>query len=54
MSKIQEEIDGSFRITIPKDIVKAKSWQKGNEIGFVIVDEINRPLHGDIFLRKNR
>lgn len=54
MSKIQEEEDGTFRITIPKEIVRGKNWQKGYDIGFAIVDEINRPLPGDIFLRKNR
>ena len=54
MSKLQEEPDGTFRLTIPKDIVKGKNWNKGADIGFCIVDEINRPLHGDIFLRKNR
>jgi hypothetical protein len=55
MPRIQEGPDGTFRITIPKDIALGKAWGKGSEIGFCIVDqEINRPLPGDIFLRKNR
>jgi hypothetical protein len=41
-------------ITVPMDIVEGKGWKKGDDIGFCIVDEINRPLPGDIFLRKNR
>ena len=54
MPKLQEEPDGSYRITVPMDIVRGKNWMKGVDIGFAIVDEINRPLPGDIFLRKNR
>jgi hypothetical protein len=54
MPKLQIEPDGTHRITVPMDIVRGKNWQKGADIGFCIVDEINRPLPGDIFLRKNR
>lgn len=55
MSKLQEEPDGTYRLTVPKDLVKGKGWTKGSEIGFAIVDsELNRPLPGDIFLRRNR
>lgn len=54
MPKLQELPDATFKITIPKDIVVGKGWKKGDDIGFVIVDDINRPLQGDIFLRKNR
>jgi hypothetical protein len=54
MSKIQQSQDGVRKITIPADIAEAKNWIKGNDIGFVIVDEFNRPLPGDIFLRNNR
>jgi hypothetical protein len=55
MPRIQKGTDGCFRITIPKKVVEGKAWDKGNEIGFCIVDqEINRPIPGDIFLRKNR
>lgn len=52
--KLQEGPDGTHRITVPKDIVRGKNWKKQDDIGFCIVDEINRPLSGDIFLRKNR
>lgn len=54
MPKLQELPDGHYIITVPKDIVAGKSWNKGADIGFAIVDEFNRPLPGDIFLRKNR
>ncbi len=54
MPKIQEGPDGVHRITIPSDIVRGKGWKKGDDIGYVIVDEFNRPVPGDIFLRKNR
>lgn len=55
MTKLQEEPDGTFRITVPKDIVEGKGWKKGAQLGFCIADnEINRPLPGDIFLRRNR
>ncbi|HHT9139083.1 MAG TPA: hypothetical protein ACFYEK_17800 [Candidatus Wunengus sp. YC60] len=54
MPKIQQGIDGARKITIPSDIAEGKNWKKGDDIGFVIVDEINRPQFGDIYLRKNR
>lgn len=54
MPKLQELPDGHYIITVPKDIVTAKNWKKRADIGFAIVDEINRPLAGDIFLRLNR
>lgn len=55
MPKLQYGSDGKFTITIPKDIVESKGWKAGDDIGFPIVDnEANRPLTGDIFLRKNR
>lgn len=54
MPIIQEGPDGVRKVTIPKDLAVAKNWKKGDEIGFCIVDETNRPLQGDIFLRKNR
>lgn len=54
MPKLQELPDGTFKITVPKDIAGGKGWKKGDDIGFAIVDDINRPLQGDIFLRKNR
>jgi len=54
MPKIQLLPDRHFMVTIPMDIVNGKMWRKGDDIGFCIVDEFNRPLPGDIFLRKNR
>jgi hypothetical protein len=53
MPKLQHGPDGKFTITISKPIVKAKGWNKGDEIGLVITDEINRPLAGDVFLRRS-
>lgn len=53
MSKLQKGTDGKFTLTVPKPFVTAKDWNKGDEIGFVIVDEYNRPAPGDIYLRRN-
>lgn len=54
MPKLQHGNDGKYTLTVPKDLVDAKQWKAGDDIGFAIVDEINRPIPGDIFLRKNR
>jgi hypothetical protein len=54
MPKLQVTPDGTNKITIPIDIVKEKEWKKGANIGFCVCDNINYPLPGDIFLRKNR
>ena len=53
MPKLQHGPDGKYTITISKPIVKAKGWKKGDEIGLVITDEVNRPLAGDVFLRRS-
>jgi len=53
MPKVQES-GGCLKITVPSDIAEGKGWKKGTDLGFVIVDDINRPLPGDIYLRKNR
>jgi hypothetical protein len=53
MSILQQGSDGKYTVTVPKSFVVAKSWQKGDDIGFAIVDEINRPQPGDIFIRRN-
>jgi hypothetical protein len=54
MAKLQQTPNGNFVVTVDKDIVEGKGWKKGDELGFCIVDEFNRPIPGDIFLRKNR
>jgi bifunctional DNA-binding transcriptional regulator/antitoxin component of YhaV-PrlF toxin-antitoxin module len=55
MPILQELADGSFRVTVPKAIAKGKNWKGGDELGFCVVDqEINRPLPGDIYIRRNR
>lgn len=54
MPKLQQGPDGRYTITVPRDLVDSKQWHKGDELGFAIVDEINRPMPGDIFLRRNR
>jgi bifunctional DNA-binding transcriptional regulator/antitoxin component of YhaV-PrlF toxin-antitoxin module len=53
MSILQEGSDGKYTVTVPKPFVIAKNWRKGDDIGFAIVDELNRPQPGDIFLRRN-
>jgi len=52
MPKLQRLPDGHHVITVPKHLVEAKVWKPGEVISFIIVDETNRPLQGDIFLRK--
>ena len=55
MPKLQELPDGSYKITVPKDIVQAKRWKKGDELGFAITD--NKTVFavpGDILLVWNR
>lgn len=54
MPYLQEGPDGVYRLVVPRKLVQGKGWKKRDDIGFAIVDEINRPLAGDIFLRKNR
>ncbi|MBP2029758.1 hypothetical protein J2755_000678 [Methanohalophilus levihalophilus] len=53
MPILQQGSDGKFTVTVPKSFVVAKNWKKGDKIGFSIVDEINRPQPGDIYIRRN-
>jgi bifunctional DNA-binding transcriptional regulator/antitoxin component of YhaV-PrlF toxin-antitoxin module len=53
MSVLQQGTDGKFTVTIPKHLVKAKAFKRGDVIGFAVVDDINRPQPGDIFLRRD-
>lgn len=53
MTKLQHGPDGKYTVTVPKNFVTAKGWSKGDDIGFVITDDINRPIPGDIFLRRS-
>lgn len=55
MAKLQCGPDGRFTLTIDRDIVRAKGWQKGDVIGLKIVD--NKMIFaapGDIILNWNR
>ncbi len=55
MPKLQELPDGTFKITVPKDIADGKGWGKGDELGFAIVDNKNIfAAPGDILLVWNR
>ena len=54
MPKLQLGTDGKYSLTVSKYIVKDKGWKKGGNIGFAIVDNINRPLQGDIYLRRSK
>ncbi len=55
MPKLQELPDGTYKITVPKDIADGKHWKKGDDLGFAIVD--NKTVFatpGDIVLIWNR
>ena len=55
MPKLQELPDGTYKITVPKDIAEGKRWEKGDDLGFAIVD--NKTIFaapGDIILVWNR
>ncbi len=54
MPKLQLGTDGKYILTVPKSFVLAKGWKKGDNIGFAIVDNINGPLQGDIYLRRSK
>ncbi len=42
------ESNGQYRITIPKDLVKAKGWTAGTELRFV------EDLEGNVYLKEIR
>jgi bifunctional DNA-binding transcriptional regulator/antitoxin component of YhaV-PrlF toxin-antitoxin module len=46
MVKLQFDSNGQFKITLPKPIMLAKKWKKGDEI-IIELDE-----RGDLVLRK--
>ena len=46
MVKLQFENKKQYKITLPKQIIKAKGWEKGDEIA-ILLDE-----HGNIVLKK--
>ncbi len=53
MPTLQLGSDGKYILTIPKTYVIGKGWKKGDIIAVAIVDEINRPQPGDLFLRRD-
>jgi len=48
MVKLQFENNKQFKVTLPKQIIKAKGWKKGDEI-VVILDQF-----GNIVLKKEQ
>ena len=48
MVKLQFDANEQFKITLPKSIVMAKKWKKGDTI------EIELDARGDLVLRKRR
>ncbi|MBS3176055.1 hypothetical protein J4457_02350 [Candidatus Woesearchaeota archaeon] len=46
MVKLQFDSNKQFKITLPKQILVAKGWKKGDEIGIQLNDQ------GDLILRK--
>ncbi len=48
MVKLQYENEKQYKLTLPKQIIQAKGWKKGDEI-IIILDE-----NGNIVLKKER
>ncbi|MEK6839698.1 MAG: AbrB/MazE/SpoVT family DNA-binding domain-containing protein [Nanoarchaeota archaeon] len=46
-SKLQYPNEKQFTLTIPQTLVKAKGWQRGDEIEFVLDDK------GNILLKRS-
>lgn len=44
--KLQKDKSGRYNITVPVSIVRAKDWEKGEELGWEINDD------GDIVLKE--
>ncbi|HLD18828.1 MAG TPA: hypothetical protein VJB90_02360 [Candidatus Nanoarchaeia archaeon] len=44
MVRIQHDSNGQFKITLPKQIVLAKGWKKGEKIKIILDDKGNLVL----------
>lgn len=51
MPRLQRGPEGRFLSTIPKKLVEAKGWNKGDDLAFLIVGPNTMPRDGDIIVR---
>ena len=51
MPRLQKGPEGRFLMTIPKKLVEAKGWVKGNDIACLIIGPNIVPREGDVILR---
>lgn len=51
MPRLQRGPEGRYLMTIPMQLVKAKQWNKGDEIACLIVGPNVMPREGDVILR---
>jgi SpoVT / AbrB like domain. len=43
--KLQKDGNGRYHITLPKNFIDAFGWEKGDEIGFEILDKECLKIH---------
>lgn len=48
MVKLQYDSNGQFKITLPKQLAKAKGWKKGDELYFELDDK------GNLIIKKQK
>lgn len=51
MPRLQKGPEGRYLMTIPKKLVEAKGWVKGNDMACLIVGPNIMPREGDVILR---
>ena len=51
MPRLQKGPEGRYLSTIPKKLVEAKGWKKGDDIAFLVVGPNIAPRDGDIIMR---
>lgn len=51
MPRLQRGPEGRYHITVPIQLVKAKKWDKGEDIACLIVGPNVMPKEGDVILR---
>lgn len=51
MVRLQKGPEGRYLMTIPKKLVEAKGWEKGNDMACMIVGPNVMPREGDVILR---
>lgn len=51
MPRLQYGKEGRYLTTIPKKLVEAKGWNKGDDMAFMIVGPNTTPREGDVIIR---